>query len=290
MTGVPIYYGARPDSTSAHLLFVCPLWSSNIQLYTIRNDALCSIWCLVAVTIICNQITTSRIAMTTPQRDDLSPIQDFLQWSHKQTTGRQGTQGAQNNRQSKYIPYSVLETYMRKPNTVEKLLGALFSDGHDAPDADSIRNHWLRPFAILISINHGQMINAFRRRNDLEDEKLPLRREPENFPKSSIVNDNGPVNLWNMFYQRQWEFCPKRLEFNMESDLDENYILPFQVGEKLGRGGSSDIYKITVDEEYNTLSPPVDDKVVVRESSLNSRGYANPIVGLVTPTNQRLCY
>lgn len=197
--------------------------------------------------------------MTHPQRDDLQPIQAFLQWEAAQSTGRNGTQGAQNDKQAKYIQYSALKEYMSKPNTLEKLLGALFPDGYDAPDADSIREHWLRPFAILVSINHGQMINAFRRRDDLEDEKLPLRSKPANFPMSSIVNSSGPVNLWDLFYERQWKFCPKKLEFNMESDLDERYILPFEVKEKLGRGGSSSVHKIVVDGEYNKLRP-VDDR------------------------------
>ena len=143
----------------------------------------------------------------------------------------------------------MLQDYLTT-DRIKTLLKELFDDTSQwQPNADRVRSYYLRPFAILLSIRCGSMIRHFVDHPELQDKPLPFSTEPEDFPKTSTQN------LFEAFYKEQWQFCAVPLEWDMNNELANDYILPITAKEEIGNGGSGILYKITVDEEYNRLKP-----------------------------------
>lgn len=131
---------------------------------------------------------------------------------------------------------------------VEALLKELFANpDQSAPDAADVLKSYLRPFAILLCIGSGHMISYFVEHPSLQDRCLPFSVEPQDFPVSTSRN------LFRAFYEEQWKFCALRLEYNRGYRLPDEYILPIISKEQIGDGGSANLYKIVVDESYNSL-------------------------------------
>ena len=185
--------------------------------------------------------------MVVPQRDYDIVIQDFLSWEVSPDTYRVGYGGINDEEQPVYIPLATLRAYFKTHHRLKNLLNALFQED-ECPSVSYVHSHYLRPFAILLSIGQGHMINYFVEHDSLEDQQLPFRTRPTDFPQS-----HG-CNLWDLFYERQWKYCPIELKYDMNNRLSKEVILPFRVEAQLGQGGSAHIYKICVDEGYNGLS------------------------------------
>ena len=196
------------------------------------------------------------------QRDEDPNIQAFLDWEQSESTGHVGTGGARNDITPRYIPSLDLETYLNREGVTERLLNALYP-GHDGPAANYVKKQYLRPFAILLCLNHGTLIDIFIKHEQLQDDKLPFRSEPPGFPSSS------KVDLWAEFRSKQWKFCPVTLRYLMGTTLDQDEILPLRIGERIGLGGTSSVYTVTVHPQYNELSPrPTGQGVTERFLSL----------------------
>ncbi|KAL9027582.1 MAG: hypothetical protein Q9196_003915 [Gyalolechia fulgens] len=174
-------------------------------------------------------------------------IQNFLQWqSRAQKNGRRGSDNAVD---AHYISKIALEVWLTQTR-IQGLLKALFEDADEvAPDAAYVAKHYLRPFAILLSVDCGRMIRLFVKRESLRDCKLPFCTEPTDFPKAT------GYNLFDAFYSSQWRYCAFNLEYGMDSNLCDDDILPILRKEERGKGGSAVVYKITVDRDYNRLVP-----------------------------------
>ena len=185
--------------------------------------------------------------MVDVQHDEDPYIQAFLTWRQSENTSCEGTRGFKNEELARYIPNSTLSTYFNAPRCTNNLLNALYPDRHP-PDADIIIRSYMRPFAILLSLGNGCLISYFVKFEDLQDDKLPFRSKPQNFPQSS-------GDVWTKFSSQQWEFCPPTLEYSRERVLDEQEILPVRFDRVIGRGGTSSAHKIDVHPFYNLLYP-----------------------------------
>lgn len=185
---------------------------------------------------------------TQPDQDD--EIQAFHRWISASTTRRSGVGGSSHATQCDFIPPSAVREYLAAGRRVEDLLTSLF--GREASrgiDADGVREHYLRPLAILLAIGQGPMIKHFVQYRSLQDHRLPYRTPPQDFPFSS------DPEFFQRFHNQQWQFCAADLEYNMNLHLHQEEILPITYKEEIGHGGNGIIYKIVVDEEYNKLVP-----------------------------------
>ncbi|KAL9039625.1 MAG: hypothetical protein Q9214_004801 [Letrouitia sp. 1 TL-2023] len=184
---------------------------------------------------------------TQPEQDD--KIQAFRRWIS--STRRQGIGGSSHATQCEFIPASAVKEYLEADDRVERLLESLFdSETVKELDAEVIREHYLRPLAILLLIGEGRMIKHFIKYQSLEDHRLPYRTCPDDFPFSS------DPNLFERFYNQQWQFCATYLDYNMNLHLHKEDILPITLKEKIGSGGNAVIFKVIVEKEYNKLVPP----------------------------------
>lgn len=178
------------------------------------------------------------------QAEHDSEIQAFLRWHS--TTRRLGIGGSNHATQYHFIPFSAVEEYLGASQRVERLLAALLAKN---VDAQYVREHYLRPLAILLLIGQGRMIEVFVRYLSLMDRRLPFRTRPEDFPHSS------DPNFFRRFHSQQWQFCAADLEYNMDLHLHKEEILPIIHKEKIGWGGNATVFKVVVDSEYNKLLP-----------------------------------
>ena len=188
--------------------------------------------------------------MSGSQPDHHEVLQAFHRWRFSQQTRQPGIGGHDSDTPYDFIPYAAVEEYLGAPGKVEKLLNALFgSPGDHAISPQYIREHYMRPFAILLSIGQGSMIQHWTRYPSLQDHRLPYLGKPEEFPTST------PDDFFELFKSHQWQFCPAKLAYNMNARLSTEEILPITHKEEIGRGGSAVIYKIVVFDGYNDLIP-----------------------------------
>lgn len=197
--------------------------------------------------------------MEDSQPDDRQVIQDFLRWYGSQEAHTLGCGGSGNDLNRKYLPYVKLERRLSK-RKIKEILEALFDNQErQVPDAASVRKNYLRPFAILLWIGSGRMISHFSQHKSLRDDKLPFHTKPLGFPSST------KCNLFELFSQKQWEFCAVKFEYNTICRLAADEIIPIIDKVDIGGGGSAFVYKITVDGDYDDLVPPNDANSVFTE-------------------------
>ena len=135
---------------------------------------------------------------------------------------------------------------------VKEILEALFPN--DKVDAYYIWENFRRGFAILLSINQGNMVRNFIRYGQLTDHSLPFTDGAlEHFPTSDSVD------LFKDFSRRQWRYFPLEMSYMMSGPIPHDAILPFRVRERLSRSQSATVNKIEVDQDYNKLAHPVSE-------------------------------
>lgn len=191
------------------------------------------------------------VVMQFEQQDESPPIQDFLIW--RENAHYAGWSGATlSSTDRRYIPQSAVKNYFAS-GRIQRILTSLFSGKEivDAPDADFVLHHYALDMAILLSIGKGRFISYFLKHESLQDLNLPFLSRPLLFP---VASDR---DIFKDFYDTQWVFCPARLRYNRMLELEPDRILPFVVADKLGMGGSSITYKITLNQEFNDLEPRI---------------------------------
>ena len=177
-------------------------------------------------------------------------LQAFHTWRRSTEAQLSATGGPDFEPKHPFIPRSHLEAYFNKPRRLENLLDAVLdSQERPALDANYVRRHYLQSFAILLCIGEGRMIHHFQQHSSLRDLKLPHRTPPSEFPFTI-------PGKFEDFKKEQWQFCASPLEYGMNDRFKEEDILPIIRKEKIGEGGSAIVYKIVVDEGYNSLRPP----------------------------------
>lgn len=181
--------------------------------------------------------------------------QAFHKWRNSAEAQLSGIGGLDLETIRMFIPRSNLEKYFEKPRRLEDLLdGVLSSDQRPAVDVNYIRNNYLQSFATLLCIGKGSLIHHFRQHPSLRDCNMPYHTRPDEFPFLT-------PDIFEEFKNAQWQFCASKLEYSMNVRFKEDCILPIILKEKIGEGGSAIIYKIVVDESYNSLLPPGDARL-----------------------------
>ena len=173
----------------------------------------------------------------------------FHRWRRSSEAQLPGIGGPKFETVCLFVPRSNLEEYFDRPLQLENLLDAVLdSPERPAVDPNYVREHYLKSFATLLCIGEGRMIYHFQQYNSLRDQKLPYHTKPDDFPSTT-------PDKFDEFKKTQWQFCAPRLEYGMGDRFKEEDILPITRKEKIGEGGSAIIYKIVVDESYNSLRP-----------------------------------
>lgn len=187
--------------------------------------------------------------MAEPYAQHSGALQAFHTWTQSPEARMEGITGPDFETNCYFISQSNLQKYFERPGQFESLLDdVLNSKARHAVDSDFLRQHYARSFAILLHIGAGPMIENFQHCNSLRDEKLPHRSRPEDFPITT-------PDKFDDFRKAQWRYCASTLEYGMNSHFKEDDILPIIRREPIGEGGSSNVYKIVVDEAYNRLRP-----------------------------------
>ena len=189
----------------------------------------------------------SAMVKTSAQHHDT--LQAFHKWRRSSEALLPGIGGPDMETVCNFICRSNLETYFHKPHRTGSLLDAVL-DSHErhAVDPNYVLEHYLQSFATLLCIDEGRMIHHFQQYNSLRDQKLPYHTRPDDFPITT-------PDKFEDFKKAQWQFCALKLEYGMSARFKKEDILPITHKEKIGEGGSAIIYKIVVDESYNSLRP-----------------------------------
>ena len=175
-------------------------------------------------------------------------VHAFHEWRQSSEACSPGIRGPNFGAECTFIPRSKLEDYFATPR-LERLLDTIFDNGQGPRvNANYIRDHYLRSFAILLCIGEESKIHHFQQYDSLNDEKLPHNSRPEDYPHAT-------PDKFEEFRKEQWQFCASKLKYNMGVHFKEEHILPIIHKKQIGTGGSSIVYKIVVDEEYNQLRP-----------------------------------
>lgn len=145
----------------------------------------------------------------------------------------------------RFVPKSDLQQYLKR-EIIVKILRVLGIRHHSA---DVILKGYLKNFAILLSLDHGKLIEWFLQHDSLSDKKLPFETCPPTFPQTS------DPNFFNTFSRRQWMFCAPAFSYRKHYiwALNDGCVLPIVEKEELGRGGSSVTYKIRLHPCYDRL-------------------------------------
>jgi serine/threonine protein kinase len=177
-------------------------------------------------------------------------LQAFHQWRLSSEAHLSGFGGPTFGTRQSFIPRSHLEEYFGRSRRLENLLDVVL-DASKRPEIapNLVRLHYLRCFATLLCIGEGSLISLFYQHQSLRDEKLPFRARPDEFPTTS-------PDKFKAFQDAQWQFCALNLEYGMDDRFKADDIVPIIHMEKIGEGGSAIIYKIVVDQNYNSLRPP----------------------------------
>ena len=189
-------------------------------------------------------------AMVVPDAQHKEAVLAFHTWRHSPEAQLPGTCGPDLETTSSFVPRRLLQKYFEEPRHLENLLDAVL-EHHERPgvDANYVRECYLQSFAILVCIGAGGLIHHFLQYETLRDQKLPHRTLPYDFPTTT-------PHRFEDFKNAQWQFCPKILEYKMiGARFKEEDILPIIRKEKIGERGSAVIYRIVVEESYNSLRP-----------------------------------
>ena len=214
-----------------------------------------------------------------PDYDD--PFQEVHSWARSQSRWRSGVGRIQRGKAERFesdssipgtegVRYTSVEqarNFLTQEDRIARLLNALYRDRNDdPPNPETIRQYYLRPFLILISIKRGSYIGLFTTKESLEDKMLPLTEKPGDFPSSA--NDE----LWELFSDEQWTWYPQLFRYGMDDfRVRSKRILPVQEIQRIGRGGTSDVFKIKLDPEYDKLADPQDRSSLSQVSSNTNR-------------------
>jgi hypothetical protein len=165
-----------------------------------------------------------------------------------------GTRGSPKQTNELFIPFREVEKYLSE-RKVQTLLKVVHDTSNIPPGANTVLKKCKRVFCILLLLGKGKLIQNFCQHDELGDDKLPFHERPRTLP--------GDSDFWKAFEEEQWKFCsPEILDKDWNRLYDERYILPITYKEKIGAGGSPEVYKIEIHEDYNGIDPPANAKLV----------------------------
>ncbi|XTI93229.1 kinase-like protein [Cenococcum geophilum] len=195
--------------------------------------------------------------MASSQADNDAHVQEFRRFVQQQS--QQGTLGATtgtNTADSRFLPDKALDEYFKDDACLLSLLKAVIPfDGHRPVRLCTLRRRFIKIFAILLCIGHGNFIKLFVEDDDLSDKKLPFTNRPTTFPSAGASDEQFFISFSN----QQWMFCAPTLTYEPYSYWPARRILPIIDKQEIGDGGSAKTYKIKVHPDYNRLGPKNSD-------------------------------
>jgi serine/threonine protein kinase len=202
-------------------------------------------------------------------------IQAFYTWTVSNLVP--GLSG-QDNTNARFLPREHLHAHLSEEKVAE-LLSAVHQHQADRVALrklarEIIAKECIAVFAILILINHGNLIQGFADHHYyLADDMLPFAedRPPLNFP--------ADLGVFNRFCQIQYHFCVRPLK-NLDVKLPATEILPIRSLSPLGSGASAHVYRIEVDESLcnvRLFAGAADDQVDSPSSNVFALKRFNPV-------------
>jgi hypothetical protein len=147
-----------------------------------------------------------------------------------------------------FVPRHTLQQYLSR-DKIRQILE--FCNVWDV-DLDTIRNHYIAVFGILVQIKRPEYIGHFITHQHFADDRLPfLDRE------SWLEDYRG--DFFKDFYEAQWKYCaqdfrPGRLDNIV---IQKERILPFESRSLIKRGADSKVEKVEIHKYYHSLRPIV---------------------------------
>lgn len=152
--------------------------------------------------------------------------------------------------------YSIpaLEEYFKAGNheRLNAILAALFNAEGEVPPgiAEAIVKDYVTVFCILLYRRKGRHIKKFVECR-LNDGLLPFSPTHPHplFPHGS------DQSFFEKFCEQQWSFCCPILSRDSlrNRHFPENQILPIADKQRVGAGGSAELFKVRIYDEYNQL-------------------------------------
>ncbi|KAL1619885.1 hypothetical protein SLS54_006484 [Diplodia seriata] len=174
--------------------------------------------------------------------------QEFRVWIESQKIRGIGAPGAAAD--PSYVPQQRVVEYFKASKTISQLLQRLKPDGGLEAYQSTISKEYPKVLCVLLIIGQGRQIETFVRYTSLCDTRLPFDHKPANFPFAYDGSD-----FFGRFKEVQWQFCAQPLTYNMNLVYEDARILPIMTKDPIGRGGTSNIFKITLPQAYDELEP-----------------------------------
>ncbi|KUJ17135.1 kinase-like protein [Mollisia scopiformis] len=180
------------------------------------------------------------------QPDDNRYLQNFHQYLRESLIR---TDNPVTTRKEEFVPFEQIEEHLGDEGRLIDILSAVFPEEEPLPvDDEVVQNQYLKTLCILLSIGGAGYIRHFVEHDGLADVRLPHTSKPQNFPISP-----SRLNLWDLFYEKQWVFCAAEMSYKINNSLEPHRILPIVEREVLGRGGSAVVSKIVLHKSFNKL-------------------------------------
>ncbi|KAI9793927.1 MAG: hypothetical protein M1816_007179 [Peltula sp. TS41687] len=187
-------------------------------------------------------------ALQPNQKPELQDFHRFIQ--EKRQRGIVGPKIEPNEINSCFVPEPDLQDYFDDSNRLRRILRAIYpSSGLIPVHGTTIKNHYVKVFAILLCIGKGCYIEHFIRHDSLNDQRLPFDERPHYFPSTG----SGDRNFFSSFYDWQWMFCAPTFSYKGQNVWQARRILPILSKEEISGGGSAVTYKIDLHPAYNSL-------------------------------------
>ncbi|KAL9633347.1 MAG: hypothetical protein Q9164_004751 [Protoblastenia rupestris] len=158
-------------------------------------------------------------------------VLQFHKWVKSSDASESGIGGLSHDKPCNFIPQSKLQAYMDKEELKQSLDIVVEDSVRQDVSTEYVSKYYLRPFAILLCIGQGSLIQHFVKHKSLRDNNLPFDSRPSDFPYLE-------KDFFDEFQKSQWKFCPVELVYNMNECLKEEEILPFTLFEEIGWDGT----------------------------------------------------
>jgi len=186
------------------------------------------------------------------QPDEAPCLQQFFSWAKSER--RFSTAFPDSNEEICFNSIPTIEAYFKARNheKLNTILAALFKAEGEAPPgiAEVIVKGYIAVFCTLLYTRKGRHIKNFVEYK-LDDGLLPFwpTHPPPNFPNSS------DQSFFEKFCEQQWRFCCPILSRDSlyNSHFSENRVLPIADKQRVGAGGSAELFKIRIHDGYNQL-------------------------------------
>jgi hypothetical protein len=196
--------------------------------------------------------------MDEKQPDHLREVQDLFEKIKRESVYAYDITNIASSPPERFVPGGKIEVYFREGSyeRTKRLLRAVF--GTNPPiSAKDAAEKCCRVCCILAILGRIKFIHIFFRHPNLRDDRLPFDhgRPPAHFPV-----DTGMEDFYDRFCEEQWKFCaPELCDTTSGIQFEEHSILPFTSLAIVGGGGSSVVYKATVQPQHDKLVRKIND-------------------------------